>query len=164
MLEAAEKYFLQPGFIFVSEAPYLIHTVLGSCVAVCLWDTTLHFGGMNHYIYARAKKGNANGKYGNASISHLVRMMIEMGCKYQNLRAHIIGGAENMTLRSTIGTENVEIAEELLGKSRINVVSRDVGGNLGRKVVFNNSTGEVLVYKVENIRRSDWYDIHRSKN
>ena len=153
----AEKFFLQPGFIFASQEPYLIHTVLGSCVSVSLWDSIQGFGGMNHYIYGRAKPGQANGKYGDAAILHLIRLMRELGSRREDLRAHIIGGAQNPVLNSRIGEENARVAQEILAAKGIQVVSQDVGGNLGRKVIFNSGTGEVFVYKVQQVRESDWY-------
>ena len=153
-----EKYFLKPGYIFVSAQPYLIHTVLGSCVSVCIWDITRNAGGMNHYIYGRATSGNHNARYGDAAITYLVNYLTyEIGCQRINMRAHIIGGGHNRQLDSRIGDENVNIAEAILKRDGIEVVTRDVGGETGRKVIFNNITGEVLVYKGINIRGSDWY-------
>ncbi|MEI6986387.1 MAG: chemotaxis protein CheD, partial [Rhodospirillaceae bacterium] len=41
---------LLPGDIYCDRTPQYLGTVLGSCVAVCLWDSQLRFGGMNHYL------------------------------------------------------------------------------------------------------------------
>jgi chemotaxis protein CheD len=73
------------------------------------------------------------------------------------MKAHIIGGGRNPVFESTIGDENVQVAEEILIENRIEIVTKDVGGATGRKVVFHNKTGEILVYKGINIRESDWY-------
>lgn len=153
-----EKYYLKPGYIFVSEQPYLIHTVLGSCVSVCIWDIVRKAGGINHFIYGRAARGNYNARYGDIAIAYLVNYLVsEMGCRRISMRAHIIGGGYNRELDSAIGDGNVAVAEELLRKNGIEVVTKDVGGETGRKVIFNNVTGEVLVYKGINVRKSDWY-------
>lgn len=159
-MEEVENYFLQPGFIFVSDRPHLIHTVLGSCVSVCLWDSANGFGGMNHYIYGRSLRKTGGARYGDLSIPYLLRLIKEAGSKIEDLKAHIIGGAENPELNSAVGRENVQIAEEIMNRNGIRVVSRDTGGVLGRKVIFNNATGEILVYKVQSIRRNDWYTYH----
>lgn len=90
---------------------------------------------MNHYIYGRAKPGQANGKYGDAAILHLIRLMRELGSRREDLRAHIIGGAQNPVLNSRIGEENARWPRDP-GSERIQVVSQDVGGNLGRKVIL----------------------------
>ncbi|HPE67752.1 MAG TPA: chemotaxis protein CheD [Thermotogota bacterium] len=150
------KYFLQPGFIFVSKEPHLIHTVLGSCVAICIWDQVGQFGGMNHYIYDRAKK-ERSARYGDVSIPHLVRMMLEMGSKKFNLKVHILGGAQNPQLGSSLGRLNAQLAVDYFEHSPIEVLSKDVGGVLGRKVVFNNLNGEIMVFKLKKIREDDWF-------
>ena len=49
------------------------------------------------------------------------------------------------------------VAEEILARARVAVVSRDVGGLLGRKVAFSTFSGEIAVYKIERIRETDWY-------
>lgn len=156
-MESVEKYYLQPGCIFVSEQAYLIHTVVGSCVAVCLWDSINGFGGMNHFIYDCARNNTPNGKFGDVSTQYLIRLMLDMGTRKPDIKAHIIGGGQNPMINSTIGRDNVLIAEEILGRKGIKVVTREVGGLIGRKVIFNNESGEILIYKVSNIRKNDWY-------
>jgi chemotaxis protein CheD len=39
----------------------------------------------------------------------------------------------------------------------IRIISEDVGGDIGRKLVYNTFSNEVVVYKVKKLRRSDWY-------
>lgn len=156
-IEQTKNFYLQPGFIFVSQEPYYVHTVLGSCVSVCLWDSLNMFGGMNHYIYANCGTDEPNGRYGEVSLPHLLKLMQDMGSKKSNLRAHLIGGAKNARLNSLIGDENIDLAEKWLKKNRIPIIVKDVGGTYGRKVVFHNQSGEVYVYRVEQVRSSDWY-------
>lgn len=156
-IEQTKNFYLHPGFIFVSQEPYFIHTVLGSCISVCLWDSVNRFGGMNHYIYSVCNNGEPNGRYGEVSLPHLLKLMSDMGSKKTNLRAHLIGGARNVQLNSLVGDENIALAEKWLKKNRIQVITKDVSGDHGRKVVFHNQSGEVYVYRVEQIRNSDWY-------
>lgn len=40
-----ETYYLHPGYIYISRQQETIQTVLGSCVAVCLWDQSQKCGG-----------------------------------------------------------------------------------------------------------------------
>lgn len=152
-----ETFFLEPGYIFVSEQPYRIQTVLGSCISVCIWDSMRKAGGMNHFIYGRARQGVFSARYGDVSTSHLIRLMTDMGCHCIHMRAHIVGGGQNPELSAEIGDENIKVAEEILRKSGIQVVTKDVGGQTGRKVIFNNLTGEILVYKGIEVRKNDWY-------
>lgn len=156
-MNSVENYFLQPGYIFVSREEYNINTVLGSCVSICLWDSVNEFGGMNHYIYSRSKKGKNNARYGDVSIPYLIKLMVEMGSKNKDLVAHIVGGGYNPILTPVVGEENVEIAKKILNEKKIKISTQDVGGETGRKVVFNNKSGEIMVYKGINVRRGDWY-------
>ncbi len=151
------KYYLQPGYLFVSQEPHLIHTVLGSCVSICLWDSCKNFGGINHYIYAKATDHKKTCQYGSIAIPYLIKMMLNLGTDLKDLKAQLLGGATNPLLSSTIGPDNIALAETLLAKYRIKIVSQDTGGLAGRKIVFNNINGEVVVYKGVNIRGSDWY-------
>jgi chemotaxis protein CheD len=156
-MHISEKFFLHPGQIFVSEKPYVIQTVLGSCVSVCIWDTLNKCGGINHFIYSRYNNGDRNCKYGDISTAYLIKLLKEMGSDLPQMKAHIIGGGRNQKPGCTIGDENVKVAEEILSENKIEIVTKDVGGTTGRKVVFHNQTGEMLVYKGINIRESDWY-------
>jgi chemotaxis protein CheD len=83
--------------------------------------------------------------------------MVEAGSLKQFIRAHIIGGGLNPELSSTVGEENILIAEEVLKSYHIAVLTRDTGGHTGRKLVFNNESGKILVYKGISVRRDDWY-------
>jgi Chemotaxis protein; stimulates methylation of MCP proteins len=157
-VEDQKTYFLQPGFIFASQEPYLIHTVLGSCIAVCLWDSVHKFGGMCHYIYSTIQNQERNGKYGDVAIPHLFKLMFELGSQKSFLKAHIIGGGENPNFRSPVGNDNAALADKLVKQYAIDILTQDVNGQFGRKVIFNSGSGEILVYKINDVRREDWYN------
>ncbi len=48
--------FLHPDRMFVSDEPTSVTTILGSCVAVCLWDTARRIGGINHCLLSEVSK------------------------------------------------------------------------------------------------------------
>jgi chemotaxis protein CheD len=152
-------YFLKPGYIFVPSKPALISAVLGSCVAVCLWDRKRKVGGMNHFQFpATAEQKEATAVFGNVATFALIRMMTKEGSKVKHLEAQIFGGAHDpgLSLRN-VGRENIRAARKVLNQARIKIVSEDVGGERGRKIVFNTATNEVAVLKVERLRKSDWF-------
>ena len=155
----ASNYFLDPGYIFVSLKPVAISTVLGSSVSVCLYDRRSKASGMNHFQFpAICKKNQATARYGNVAIPHLIRMMLAEGSKTENLEAQILGGAAGPEITTNnIGDENINVARRTLAERRIRIVSEDVGGEKGRKIVFNTSSNEVAVLKVDKIRKGDWY-------
>ena len=152
-------YFLEPGFILMTEKPTCISTVLGSCVSVCLYDRRRQYGGMNHFRFPfTGDSTRSTALYGNVATLLLVRMMLEHGSREKHLEAQLFGGAHNPDVSPTdIGRENVRMAQKALRKYRIRIVSEDVGGMMGRKVVFNTGTAELAVIRVNKLRKADWY-------
>ncbi len=158
-------YHLEPGYVYVSVEKAIVRTVLGSCVAVCLWDKTRGIGGMNHFIYPETlEQSKATAQYGNVATLELVRMMIRAGAKKQDLTAQLFGGASRMqrTEEPTTGERNRLVARKVLEKAKVKIVSEDVGGSMGRKLIFDTSTGEVAVLKVHALRRDDWIESQQS--
>ncbi len=140
------SYLLYPADIFVDKSPHIVGTVLGSCVAVCLYDPLLKFGVINHYVLPQWNGSDiATMKYGNLSIIRILGELLYHGSKYENIVAKVFGGAEGLTGMPTnfhIGRRNVLIAKEILNEFRIPILVSDVGGNQGKKVTFNTYTGE----------------------
>lgn len=143
------QHFLYPSSFFASREPYVVKTVLGSCVAVCLWDPTLRFGGINHYMLPYWTGTDlASPKYGNIAIDKLVEKMKFMGCRVEDLQAKVFGGGElieSVDGRSAtqIGLRNIEVAKSMLADYGIPIVSSCLGGKRGRKILFFTDTGEV---------------------
>lgn len=154
-----QKYFLHPGCIFVSKEPHLVSTVLGSCVSVCIWDPILNFGGMNHHIHSKPfNEKERSSQFGSIAIPYMLKLLTEQGGIKANFKAHIVGGAQNPALSSSnTGEENISIAEKILKENYIQIITVDVGGDMGRKVVFDTQTGELAIYKVNSLRESDWH-------
>ena len=156
-----QEYFLRPGYIYLPRVPTRISTVLGSCVAVCVWDRVRSYGGMNHYLYPLTNDPEkATALYGNVATRALVRFFLEAGSRPQDLEAQIFGGGFIPDLHAEtqkIGEENVDMARRVLKKCRVRVVSEDVGGSKGRKLVYNSLSNEMLTIRVETLREGDWY-------
>lgn len=148
--ETIKKHFLYQGMIFLSREECLITTILGSCIAVCLWDPHAGFGGMNHYVLP-FWNGEClpTPRYGNIAIPKLIEKMMIMGCKKSNLKAKVFGGAT--VLFSTgngdlnMAAQNIILAKDILSSESIPTISHDVGERYGRKILFNTKTGEVML-------------------
>lgn len=145
------KHFLFPGTIFAKPLKYQISTILGSCVAVCLWDHVVRRGGMNHLILPLWNgEGLATPKYGNIAMETLLSKVLSMGCRRECLVAKVFGGASVSGTSFEvfmIGDRNITLAFEMLEEFRIPVVAKDVGGRVGRKIIMNSETGVVMVGK-----------------
>lgn len=144
-----DDHFLYPSTIYIKNKPTIIKTVLGSCVAICLWDKVNNFGGMNHYMLPFWNgKGLASPKYGNIAITKLIENIIALGSKRNNIVAKVFGGGELIETdiaNFKIGDRNIIIAAEILKDEKITVIAQSTGGKLGRKIEFNTLTGQVLM-------------------
>ncbi len=149
-----KTFFLYPGQLIVFKEPANIMTILGSCVAVTIWDTKLNFGGMNHFLLPLWKvQGLRTPKYGNVAIESLIEEMIKNGSSARDLVAKVFGGAKVLDSAEqtmfNIGKKNYEIAFEMLNKYNINIAVDSVGGLRGRKILFKTNTGEVLLKYID---------------
>ncbi|HEX2968676.1 MAG TPA: chemotaxis protein CheD [Bacteroidales bacterium] len=146
-------HFLYPSTIFASREPVYVNTILGSCVAVCFYDTVLKYGGINHYMLPFWNgQGLASPKYGNIAIQKLFEKMQSFGSSPKNLVAKVFGGGniiEASTSQFMIGDRNIAVAQELLRDLQIKIVSQSIGGSLGRKIQFNTGSGEVMQKMIE---------------
>jgi chemotaxis protein CheD len=151
-----EKAHIYLGDIFVSPRPFLIETLLGSCVAVCIYDKKKQYGGMNHF-FLPSYNGNGAGlpfaKYGKNATQKLIGLMLVYGSKLSDLTARIYGGADLFYHNLNpfkVGQKNIEIAYETLKKFRVKIEEGDTGGKTGRKIWFDNQLGYVSVKYVKN--------------
>ncbi|MHB8835677.1 MAG: chemotaxis protein CheD [Candidatus Methylomirabilia bacterium] len=151
-LEPASIY-LPPGLLYAAATPGAVTTVLGSCVAVCLFDTMLQAGGMNHYLLPYWNgDGLASPKYANIALPKLLEKLLALGCRQRDLRAKIFGGGamfQNVSGLFGVGERNIQFAEQYLADAGIPVVARDVGEGYTRKLVFHVHTGGALVRRLK---------------
>jgi chemotaxis protein CheD len=147
------KIYLQPGQWVATAEPSTITTILGSCVAVCLWDRELRVGGMNHYMLP-FETGRTSGspRFGDVAIHQLVEKLMSLGSRLSSLEAALVGGACVMDAfrrdGDHIGARNADLAERILPMHGIRVTRRELGGNRGRKLVFETGTGGLKVTPV----------------
>ncbi len=153
------NYFIKPGHIYISPSPAIISTVLGSCVAICIYDNNLKISGMNHFKHPKTDNPkHATADYGNIATLALIRMMLEHGSNEGELEAQIFGGAFNDEISlKDVGRENITVASTILKQKNIPIVSEDVSGKKGRKIIFDTAAKEIAVLKVDKLRQEDWY-------
>lgn len=144
--EHVGKHYLYPAALFAERTPHLVDTILGSCVAVCLYDDQKKIGGINHYMLPLWNgDGLATPKFGNIAIEKLIERMIQLGCKKEHLKAKLFGGASQINSSMEIGLRNVEVAKELLAQHRIPIIAENVFGKVGRKLRYDTGTGQVMM-------------------
>ncbi|MDT8442685.1 MAG: chemotaxis protein CheD [Desulfuromonadales bacterium] len=154
--EAMARHYLYPGTLFVHRQPHLVTTVLGSCVSVCLWNQTSQLGGINHYLLPLWNgEGLPTPKYGNIAIEKLIDKVKALSGPGDKLIAKVFGGAsmwEKTEGLLAVGQRNIEFAIETMEKHRIPIVSSDLGGYHGRKVIFNSGDGTVMMRRQRSMR------------
>jgi len=137
-----------PGEYFASGDDVLIMTVLGSCVAACVWDGAARVGGMNRFMLP---EGEADaGRHGAYAMELLLNAMLRMGARRETLQARVFGGGAVMPRFTTtnVGEHNTKFVLDYLATERIPVVSQDVLGMHPRKVCFFPVTGKALVKRL----------------
>lgn len=150
------EYLLAPGYIIVPDVPMLVYMILGSCVAVVINNRTVDTAGMCHFVKPSMPRNTSpRSVYGSAAIIALIRLLLKMGGTVDDLEAQVIGGSD--LPGRTLGKENAEMAVKMLQKRGIYISSQDIGGDKGRKVIFNTENNNLAVIKVDKIRSEDWY-------
>jgi chemotaxis protein CheD len=146
--EAPVTVYLHPGQIYTGPSAALVSTVLGSCVAVCLWDPVARIGGMNHFLLPAGK----GPRYGNDALKELLDEMAGHGAFVARMVAKVFGGACVIAgftgARRAIGEQNAEVARQFLATHSIPVRAEQTGGPRGRKLLFHTGTGQAYVKEI----------------
>ena len=146
------SHYLLPGNLFAHREAHIVTTVLGSCISVCLWDPVKKIGGINHFMLPLWNgEGLASPKYGNIAIPKLIEKMLEFGCERRSLRAKVFGGSEMFKVTHAvmnIGERYIVLAQDALNEQKIQIIASDVGGKVGRKIIYDTGTGGVSMKRL----------------
>jgi chemotaxis protein CheD len=138
-----------PGEYFVTSDDLVVMTVLGSCIAACIWDPRVRVGGMNHFMLPDG--GNdSSGRYGSYAMELLINEMIKLGARRETMQAKVFGGGQVMHTFTTmnVGERNTAFVLDYLQTERIAVVSKDVLDIYPRKVCYFPATGKAMVKRL----------------
>lgn len=141
---------VKPGEYAAFNEDVLIATVLGSCIAACIWDTQTAVGGMNHFMLPDASSADEGGRYGAFAMEVLVNHLLKLGARRNALQAKIFGGGRVMANMNSfdIGERNTRFATDYLRTEGIPIVGQDVLGPYPRKVVFWPTTGKAMIKRM----------------
>ena len=153
---------LEPGEWFASREPVTISTLLGSCVAACLYDPVNRVIGMNHFLlssrsYSRELPNflSEAGRYGIHAMELLINEMMRVGAERRRICAKVFGGATILRRTGSVGNffcvgeVNCRFIREFLADERIPILAEELGGEKGRVIHFSNGDYAVYVRKVE---------------
>ena len=141
---------VQPGAWWVdTEKP--LSTLLGSCVAVCLFDPALKIGGINHFMLpemGRSKYGDVDSLLsGNFAMEALLNALTGRGARKARLQAKAFGGGtiiDSDASAPNIGMRNASFAKEWLQREGIPLLSSDFLRPWSRKIIFPPCNGEAF--------------------
>ena len=137
------SYIAQGAFLASADPQETLSTVLGSCVAACLWDPIVAVGGMNHFLLPNA--GNdadaVSSRYGINAMEMLINTLLKQGALRRRLRAKLFGGATMSSNLADIGGLNARFAKTFLANEDIPCVAESLGGDAARRVTFHPTTG-----------------------
>lgn len=139
-----------PGEYFVSSEDVMVMTVLGSCIAACIWDGRVRAGGMNHFMLPEGDGMEGGGRYGSYAMELLINHLLKLGARRESMQAKVFGGAQVMAGFSSmnVGERNTKFVLDYLATERIPVVSQDVLDIHPRKVCFFPASGKALVKRL----------------
>jgi chemotaxis protein CheD len=164
-MQHMKKVVLKPGEHFVSaETGVVVSTLLGSCIAACLYDPVRRIVGMNHFLLANHRYSRETpvclseaGRYGIHSMELIINGMMKMGAGRQRIRAKVFGGSSMLTGSGTpgnfacVGEVNCRFIVEFLRNDGIPLISSDLGGSRGRIILFDSMDYSVYVRKIKEI-------------
>jgi chemotaxis protein CheD len=138
-----------PGEYYVSADDLVIMTVLGSCIAACIWDPRVRVGGMNHFMLPEGGS-DSGGRYGSYAMELLINELMKQGARRETMQAKVFGGGQVMSSFTTmnVGERNTKFVLDYLQTERIAVVSKDVLDVYPRKVCFFPATGKAMVKRL----------------
>ena len=151
--EGISKIFLKQREVCIAKRPSIVSTVLGSCISVVMFDRPSGLGGICHALLPRCPERKGCGercperfRYVDCAVEWMFKEFSSHRACGPNLEVKLFGGGSIIDADHTgVGQQNVRTAEIILEKQGIKPIRADVGGPVGRKVVFYTHTGDVYV-------------------
>lgn len=141
---------IQGEFAVSADPQAVLSTVLGSCIAVCLFDPAQRVGGMNHFLLAGSRGAQTDDlKYGINAMELLINNLLRAGALRTQLRAKVFGGARMTGNSRDIGQSNGTFALSFLADEGIPVLSQSLGGTQARRVQFVPTTGAARQMQIQ---------------
>ena len=125
---------------------------LGSCIGVCLYDPTIHVGGMLHYQLPNSTMDLNRAKeipfmFADSGMKILVEKLVAIGANKKRMQVKIAGGSAMDTGPKgfNIGKRNHLAIRKILWKNGMFIDAEDVGGVSPRNMFMNIANGTVTV-------------------
>ncbi len=142
------------GIGFSTEQNKILHTFVGSCVALCIYDSQAKVAGMAHVMLPKNNTDEPvpklEGKFADVAIRTILKQLISKGAKPRRLEAKMAGGASVFQNESkhaifNIGMRNTNTIRSILAEHKIPIISEDVGASTGRWVAFDTNLCQMTI-------------------
>ena len=161
---STEAVKLLPGQYFVTTRDKMLVTVLGSCVAACLFDPYTGFGGMNHFMLPTVNKSAGEfeqvqgmaAKYGVHAMEILINELVKVGAQKNRLQAKVFGGGKVVPsfVQNDVGKFNAKFVTQFLETEGIPILASDLCDLYARKVYFFPSSGHVMMKRIHELNNA----------
>lgn len=139
-------HLVQGEYHVTNDSEVVLATILGSCVAACLYDPLARVGGMNHFLLpddSGCGRGGDATRYGVHAMELLINGLLRHGARRECLEAKLFGGARMLDGLTDVGAQNAAFAERFLSRERISLTGGSLRGEQGRRVQFWPVSGRV---------------------
>jgi chemotaxis protein CheD len=148
---------LMAGEYFATHNGEILYTVVGSCIATCMYDKERKVAGMNHFLLPGMMRPDEIlscevGRYGMFAMELLIGELIKLGARREGLQAKVFGGGNVLKFRSSDGDvtkSNIRFARKFLELEGIPIVKENLGGGDGRKILFFSDSDRVLMKRFD---------------
>jgi chemotaxis protein CheD len=144
-LPARVIHVVQGEFAVSKDADVVMSTVLGSCVAACLFDPLRGIGGINHFLLPNARGDHSDIRFAAAAMEQLLNALLKKGALKSDIRAKLFGGAKMIKTLPDIGRNNGLAALEFLRSEEIPCLAESLGGTRARRLRFFPNTGRAQI-------------------
>ncbi|HEY3309884.1 MAG TPA: chemotaxis protein CheD [Desulfuromonadaceae bacterium] len=148
-----QNVYLKPGEIYVSRVPALVSTVLGSCVSITLFSPESKAGAMCHALLPSGSIDEGF-RYVDSTLDYMFSRLSAVSGRSSGFEAKLFGGADVLkpggllSGAPSVGSQNVEIALQVIKRLGMVLTASDTSGDRGRKIFFYSNTGEVFLRQV----------------
>ena len=151
------EVYLQPGEFFWGDESTRIKTLLGSCIAICMWHPGKLIGGMCHSLLPsrlKAVPGKVEARYVEEAVQLFMSEIYKSATKPADYQVKVFGGSEMFNLPNhsevvSIGKKNIEATKVILKEKGFNIHVEHTGGTGHRNLIYDLWSGDAWLRHVE---------------
>lgn len=139
------------------KSEQLVANGLGSCIGLTMYDKVNKIAGMVHIVLPDSeistKEISLPGKYADKAVPDLLEKMMKLGAVRESIVVNITGGSQMFNTEKgsnilNIGMRNIIATKTALSREKLTLRAQDTGGNKGRTMRLEVSTGIVYVRSI----------------